>query len=120
MYIFLNFTEKERYENDKIIEVYANEAPIGFLYEVKSNLSTKKFLYWTPDKNRNYIDFQFRNADTFYEVVEQLNNYKYDQGYTYLGIWCRQGEYGMLDRKMLEKAGFKSLPDGHPECLYLE
>ena len=54
-------------------------------------------------------------------VVEELKRYKNEHGYKYLTIWTyNEGYASKLDRDMLERAGFKNLPDEHPACMFLE
>ena len=100
------------------IEVYANDAPIGSL---SSFGVTPEQLNWSPDDRVYNIKFQFRNEDTFLSVIKELKRYKDENGYKYLTIWTYNNGYAeQIDKLLLDKAGFKHLPDMHPACMFLE
>lgn len=101
-------------------EVYANKANIGTLSQ---NKVAPECLYWSPDISENMVynvSFQFRNEETFMTVVEELKRYKTEQGYKYLVVYTFNGYLDKLDKKLFEKAGFRTLPKENPEFMFLE
>lgn len=116
MKIQFRYEKSDRY-SDGFIEVFANEAQIGIL----SSNAVPEQLEWDPDIEHNNARFQFRKEETFNEVVNELKRYKNEKGFRYLTI-CRynNGYMAQLDKDMLERAGFKILPDKHPAFMYLE
>lgn len=117
MKIQFRYEPSTRY-TDNSIEVYANEAPIGTL---SSLVATSEQLCWSPDDRVRNLKFQFRKADTFLSVVEELKRYKNENGYKYLTIWTyNRGYAALIDKEWLEKAGFKNLPGMDPACMFLE
>lgn len=110
--------EPSSYYKDNRIEIYANEALIGTL---SSMTVAPEQLIWNPDDRVYNVKFQFRNEETFISVVEELKRYKNENGYKYLTIWSYNRGYAeLIDKDLLEKAGFKHIPDMHPECMFLE
>jgi hypothetical protein len=115
MSIQFRYETCERYTDDRI-EVYANEASVGTLNSV-----TPEQLTWSPDERAYNVKFQFRNPDTFLSVVNELKCYKEKNGYKYLTIWTYNNGYAeVIDNSLLEKAGFKHLPNQNPACMFLE
>lgn len=112
--IFLKF-EKADDCIGGLIRVLANRASIGTLFPFE------KWLKWEPDIRNYNVKFQFRNEDTFLEVVNQLKNYKAQQGYKYLVITSIGNGYAsQLDKELIRKAGFVSLPNESPDLFFLE
>lgn len=117
MDIQFRYEKSERYSDERI-EVYANKANIGTL---STMAVAPDQLCWSPDTMTYNVKFQFRNEETFMAVVEELKRYKNEHGYKYLTIWTyNEGYASKLDKGMLERAGFKNLPDEHPACMFLE
>lgn len=117
MNVNLKFEKSNRYTSADIIEVYANDAPIGIL----DSVADAEQLSWSPDDRVDNVAFQFRNADTFLAVVAELRRYKDAHGYKYLTIWSYNNGYiAQLEKGILEKAGFKHLPNTNPACMFLE
>lgn len=117
MGIQFKFEPCTRYTDNRI-DVYANEANIGTLSCMPV---APEQLIWTPDERVYNVKFQFRNEETFITVVDELRRYKNEQGYKYLTIWTYNNGYAsIIDKELLEKAGFKNLPDTHPACMFLE
>lgn len=117
MGIQFRYERSTRYTDNRI-EVYANEASIGTLSSIAV---TPEQLNWSPDDRVYNVKFQFRNEDTFLAVVDELKRYKNENGYKYLTIWTYNYGYAeLIDKRLLEKAGFKHLPDMHPACMFLE
>lgn len=116
--INFSYKESEKYTDDAI-EVFANDANVGIL---SSQKNFPGHLMWHPDFEKTYcVRFQFRHEETFLSVVEELKRYKDEHGYKYLTIWAYNGGYAsLLDMSLLEKAGFKTLQDMDPNCLFLE
>lgn len=98
--------------------MYANDAPIGIL---ESLSAASEQLSWNPDDRVYNVPFQFRNEDTFLSVVSELKRFKDEQGYKYLTIWTYNNGYAtQINKNLLEKAGFKNIPDQNPACMFLE
>lgn len=117
MGIQFRYEPSSRYTDNRI-EVFANEAPIGTL---SSMAVAPEQLTWYPDDKVYNVKFQFRNEDTFLSVVAELKRYKNEHGYKYLTIWTYNHGYAeLINKALLEKAGFKNLPDMHPACMFLE
>lgn len=117
MSIQFRYEPCERYTDNRI-QVYANEASIGTLNAVAV---APEQLTWYPDEKIYNVKFQFRNEETFLAVAEELKRYKTENGYKYLTIWTFNNGYAaIIDKDLLEKAGFKHLPDEHPACMFLE
>ena len=117
MAIEMRYEPSTRYTDERI-EVYANQANVGTLSTMKV---APEQLCWSPDDRTYNVKFQFRNYDTFAAVVENLKQYKNEHGYKYLTIWTyNYGYASVLDREMIEKVGFKNLPDNNPACFFLE
>lgn len=117
MAIQLSFQDSTKYTDNRI-EVYANGAPIGTL---STMAVAPDQLAWFPDDTVYNVKFQFRNPETFISVVEELKHYKNEHNYKYLTIWSYNNGYAaILDKDLLEKAGFKNLPDTNPACMFLE
>lgn len=115
MEIKFKYEKSQRY-TDESIEVSANDAPIGILKAYDNNE-----LMWSPDDRIYNIKFQFRNEETFLKVTQELQRYKDEQGYKYLTIWSYNNGYAeVLDKELLEKAGFRHIPGKHPACMCLE
>jgi hypothetical protein len=115
MSIQFRYEPCERYTDNRI-EVYANEASVGTLKSV-----AQEQLAWFPDERVYNVKFQFRNAETFLSVVNELKRYKDEKGYTYLTIWTHNNGYAeIIDKDLLQKAGFKHLPNQHPACMFLQ
>lgn len=117
MDITFHYEKSKKYTNNSI-DVYANDANIG-------NLSTlpvaPEQLCWSPDYDNPNVKFQFRKEDTFLAVVEELRRYKNENNYKYLTIWTYNNGYASeINKELLEKAGFRQLPDRHPACMFLE
>lgn len=110
--------EPNSHYTDNRINVYANEVCVGTL---STSPAVPEQLIWNPDDNVYNVRFQFRNPDTFLSIVESLKCYKNKHGYTYLTI-CdyNNGYMALLDKELLKKAGFKSLPDISSVCMFLE
>ena len=117
--IHFSYRNCDRYSDDRV-EVFANKAQIGTLSCTDFMTDSPEQLCWNPDLTYN-VKFQFRNEDTFRAVIEELRMYKNKYGYKYLTI-CKynNGYASTLDKGMLERAGFKELPDANPAYLYLE
>lgn len=116
MNIQYRYEPSSRYSSGNVTEVYANDAPIGILDSV-----APEQLSWSPDDRVYNVKFQFRNEETFLSVVSELKRYKDEHGYKYLTIWTYNNGYAtQIDKNLLEKAGFKHLPDQHPACMFLE
>ena len=116
MNIKYKYEQSERYSSTGIIEVYANNAPIGIL-----DSETNEQLSWSPDDRIYNVKFQFRKEETFLSVVSELKRYKDEHGYKYLTIWTHNNGYAaQIDNKLLEKAGFRYLPNENPACMFLK
>lgn len=116
MYIEFKYELSNRYTSSTVVDVSANEAPIGTLDSVVSEQ-----LNWSPDDRIYNIKFQFRNEDTFLSVVSELKRYKTEHGYKYLTIQSYNNGYAaQIDKALLEKAGFKHLPDQLSGYMFLE
>ena len=117
MNINFKYEKSSRCTSKDIIEVYANDAPIGIL----DSFSDSEQLNWSPDDRVDNVAFQFRNINTFLAVVAELQRYKDAHGYKYLTIWSYNNGYiAQLEKSILEKAGFKHLPNTNPACMFLE
>lgn len=104
--------------NSNAVEVYANKTPIGIL---NSMAVAPEQLSWSPDGRIYNVKFQFRNESTFLSVVSELKRYKDEHGHKYLTIWTYNNGYAaQIDQCLLEKAGFRHLPDQNPACMFLE
>lgn len=118
MNIQYRYEPSKRYSSKNAIEVYANDAPIGIL---DSMAVAPEQLNWSPDDRVYNVKFQFRNEDTFLSVVSELKRYKNEHKHKYLTIWTYNNGYAsQIDEELLEKAGFRHLPDQHPACMFLE
>ena len=114
MAVEMRYEPSKRYTDERM-EVYANKANVGTLQAMGNQLNCY------PDDYTHNVKFQFRNYDTFAAVVEGLRQYKNEQGYKYITIWTyNYGYAAVLDRDMIEKVGFKHLPDNNPACFFLE
>ena len=55
----------------------------------------------------------------FFSVVSELKRFKDEQGYKYLTIWTYNNGYAtQINKNLLEKAGFKNIPD-QKSCMYV-
>lgn len=118
MNIQYRYEPSSRYSSGNVTEVYANDAPIGIL---ESLTAASEQLSWNPDDRVYNVPFQFRNEDTFLSVVSELKRFKDEQGYKYLTIWTYNNGYAtQINKNLLEKAGFKNIPDQNPACMFLE
>lgn len=112
--IMFRYEKTNRYGADSI-EVFANDAQIGFLF------GDYDHLVWNPDVKNYNVRFQFRNELTFQTVVKELKRYKTEQGYKYLTITSVNGGFATaLDQDMLKRAGFHYLPKMDPSLMFLE
>lgn len=99
-------------------DVIANDVCVGHLSSIAA---APEELRWDPYYEAENVKFQFRNESTFMEVVEAIKRYKDEQGHKYLSIWeYANGYVAQLNKELLEKAGFRHLPDKHPAAMYLE
>ena len=115
--IDINVVDAVNY-TDSRLEVLANGISVGTL---TTFTAAPNQLSWFPNPNVRDVKFQMRNADTFNQIAQYLNDFKSEKGYKYLTIWERNGGYAaMLDKELIKYAGFKPIPDDIPTCYILE
>ena len=116
MIMNIEFTYRESTNWCNGIDVFANEAPIGIIDEIAHDC-----LNWHPGMDPDMLRFSLRKEETFSAVVSELRRYKDERGYKYLTIWTyNSGIASLFSRELLERLGFRNLPDCNPACFYLE
>lgn len=114
----IEFSYKLTDKYDKRAEMFANGALVGSLSTAPAN---PEILIWMPDPYNPSIRFQFRVESTFNAIIDELKRYKEEHGLKYIAISSYSGGFAAkLDSEMLEKAGFKPLPEHNPNLLFLE
>lgn len=105
-----------RYEEKKYHTiVFANDAQIGTLFPFND------FMSWSPNDMFRNVRFQFRKEEIFLEVVKELKRYTKEQGCKYLVVSrSNNGYVTQLGEEMVQRAGFRNLPNNNPDFFFLD